>query len=288
LRRIAIASIAAALAAVAVVLALGQRSAVRGIQPGSAIAVSASLDPSSAQFGDRILARVVIELDRRAVSPETLRYTTGLAPLTQLGPSRTTRVVRGDAEFVTEMVAVACLSEPCAKRSGVTTIVLPPVRASVARRDGRRESVASAWPKLAVRGRVLAGDLASSQPAFEADTSPLAPTYSVSPTALAAVLDVLAVLLALAAVALLAWQAVARSRRRPGQRIDALARALRLALEARNGPVGDRRRALELLVRLLGRDRLAGAASDLAWSAPPPQGDEVEALVSEIERGRQP
>jgi hypothetical protein len=68
--------------------------------------------------------------------------------------------------------------------------------------------------------------------------------------------------------------------------VDALERALRLAREAERLPVPHRRRALGLLARLLGRDHLSSAASDLAWSEHKPEPDELEALVSEIERGR--
>ena len=68
--------------------------------------------------------------------------------------------------------------------------------------------------------------------------------------------------------------------------LTGLERALALAREAEQRPPPDRRRALGLLARLLGpRDpRLAGAADDLAWSAPAPTSDELAELVTEVER----
>jgi hypothetical protein len=67
--------------------------------------------------------------------------------------------------------------------------------------------------------------------------------------------------------------------------LTGLARAVALAREAERRPTPDRRRALGLLARLLGaRDaQLAGAADDLAWSAPAPTPDALAELVSEVE-----
>jgi hypothetical protein len=286
LRRTAAVAIVVAAAAVVAVLALGRSASLPPLAPTAPLAVSASFDPSSPGFGDRVLARVVIELDLRAVQASTLRISDGVAPLTQLGPAQTARVVRGDLELVTVVTPVACLSDPCVAHAGVTAIRFGRARASVSARGGGRRSVSSAWPTLRVRGRVLASDLASSQPSFEADSSPLAPSYRVSPSTLATLLDVLAVLCAIAAVAFAAWQVrVYFARRVPArQNGDALGRALVLAREAEALPVPDRRRALGLVARLLGRDKLQSAASDLAWSERKPQPDEVEALVSEIEQ----
>jgi hypothetical protein len=68
--------------------------------------------------------------------------------------------------------------------------------------------------------------------------------------------------------------------------LTGLERALALAREAEERPTPDRRRALGLLARLLGsRDpHLAGAADDLAWSAPPPTSDAVADLVTQVEQ----
>ena len=274
----------AAVAAVAGLLALSHTVRVPAIAPTAPITLRATFDPSSVEFGDRMTAEVVIEMDRADVRPATLRFTDGLAPLTQLGPTRTSRLVRGDLELLIASVPVACVTQPCVARSSVTTLAFPPVRASVSTRSGRLESISSRWPDLDVRGRVLASDLAPAQPPFAADTSPVAPAYRIAPATLATLLDALAVVCVLGAVALGAWQAVLFARRRPARRVGALERALRLAREAESLPPPARRRALELLARLLGRDELSSLASELAWSEPQPQPSDVEALVSEIEQ----
>jgi hypothetical protein len=288
LSRIAIVAAALAGAAIAGALTLSHSPAVPAIAPSAPIAVSAGFDSTTPEFGDRVTTQIVIELDRRVVRPSTLRFTDGLAPLTQLGAPLTSRLIRGDLELVKVTVPVACLSGPCVARSGVTPIALPPVRASVSRLDGGTERASGVWPSLRVRGRVTAADLAPAAPPFEADASPPPPTYGVSPGALATVLDVLAALCAVGAVALCAWQAAILVRRRPARRGDALERALRLARESERLPVPERRRALGLLARLLGRDELSPAASELAWSERTPEPAELETLVSAIEQRRQP
>ena len=284
LTSIAVIAVVVAAAAVAVVLLLGAGTSVPAIAPPATIAVRAQFDPATPEFGDRIDARIVIALNTRTVRPDTLHYSFGLAPLTQLGRARTSRVLSGDLELVTFEVPTTCVTAPCVAHSGVTTLALPAVRASVSSASGGTDSVATPWPALPIRGRVLASDLRRHSPRFEANASPPAPSYSVSPSTLSALLDVLAVVCAVGAVALLAWQAVVFVRRRPARRLDELERALSLAREAQTQPVPQRRRALGLLARLLGRDRLSSAASDLAWSEHKPEPDELEALVSEIEQ----
>jgi hypothetical protein len=284
LSRIGLAAAVLAAAAVAGVLALGRSGSVPAIAPTPRVVVHASFEPPAAQFGDRVTARVVVELDRNAVRPGTLRLGDDLAPLTQLAAAHTSHVVRGSLELVTVVVPVACLTDPCVARSGVTRLAFPQVRATVVDRGGRVERVSRPWPPLPVRARVAASDLAAAEPPFEVDTATRPPSYRVAPATLAALLDALAALCALGAVAFAAWQAlVLARRRRPAPVAGELERALRLAREAEARPESDRRRALGLLSRVLARDNLSRAASDLAWSEPKPEPGQLAELVSEIE-----
>lgn len=284
LTSIAVVAVLVAAAAVAVVLLLGASANAPTITPPGTISVHAEFDPATPEFGDRIDAKVVIALNTRVVRPQTLRYSYGLAPLTQLGRAQTSRFVSGDLELVTVVTPVSCVTAPCVARKGVTTLTFPAVRATVTRTTGARQIVSTRWPALPIRGRVLASDLLSSSPKFQGSASPPAPSYSVAPSTLAAWLDVLAALCAIGAVGLAAWQAMVIVRRRPARGVDALERALRLTREAENQLVPHRRRALGLLARLLGRDGLSSTASDLAWSEHTPEPYELETLVSEIER----
>jgi hypothetical protein len=115
--------------------------------------------------------------------------------------------------------------------------------------------------------------------------------YRIAPSTLSRLLELLAVALALAGVALAGRQVAAmrRERRAWAPPLTELEEALALAREAESRPAADRRRALALLERLLRpRDaRLAGEARNLAWSAPPPEPDELDDLVTEVEQKMQ-
>ncbi len=283
--RIAAACVLTGAGAVVGLLVLGHSASVPAIAPSAPLQVAASFDPAVPQFGDRILARVVVALDTNMVRSQSLKLSDDLAPLTQLGPARMSRSTHGSLELVTAVIPVSCLSVACTARSGVARVALPVVSASVLRANGRVVRASASWPALEVRGRVTAPDLAANSPPFEADTAPPPAIYRIAPTTLASLLDVIAALCALAAVALAGWQASLLLRRR-GPQPGALEQALRLAREAQQRPAPDRRRALALLGRALGRDRRSGAARTLAWSEPVPEPAELEALVSDIEQGR--
>ncbi len=250
--------------------------------PRAALIVRATFDPPTAAFGDRVRATIAIEIDRRRARAQTLRLSYHLAPLAPIGPPRTIRVARGDVELVTIAVPVACVGDACLAAHGVAQLRLAAVKASIATPAGLR-SVTAAWPSLAVRDRVRIADVNAAQPPLEADASPLRPTYRVSPATLAGILDVVAALLGVSAVGLAAWELERLARRRRSPEAP-LARAIRLARSAQALPGPDRRRALELLARVLGRGELQSEATRLAWSEPTPQPAELELLVAAIER----
>ena len=273
----------AVVGAVAALVALGHSASAPAVAPTAAVEVAASFDPPVTQFGDRILARVVVALDTRRVRPQTLRLTDDLAPLTQLGAAGTSRMTQGNLELVTVILPVSCLTAPCVARNGVAQVGLPLVHASVLARDGRIARASAGWPTLSVRGRVTASDLAARTPPFEADTTPPASTYRIAPGTLGTLLTLLAVLCAVGAITFAGWEAhrcIARRRRQP----TALERALRLTREAKRRPAPDRRRALALLGRALARDQRSGAVRRLAWSEPVPEPHQLEELVTDIEQ----
>jgi hypothetical protein len=285
--RLAALGAAAAAVAVAAVLLLGRTDSAPSTAPGPPLSVRASLAPSAVLFGDRLTARIVVLLDRRTVKPASVRLVEDVAPLTALGSARVTRTARGPLEVVSYEIPVVCLSERCFAEKGVAKVALPAVRAEAARRGGGLLHATTTWTPLVVGGRVGAADLAAATPRFRVDTTPRPADYPVSPTSLARLLDLLAVALALAGAALAVWAVARVAHRRSGrQEAGPLERALRLARQAETRPADDRRRAIGLVARLLGdRDRrLAGEASDLAWSRPQPAGSAVADLVDEVER----
>ena len=100
----------------------------------------------------------------------------------------------------------------------------------------------------------------------------------------AAVGCAVAALLGVSAVGLAAWELELLARRRRRAQEAPLARAIRVARSAQALPAPERRRALELLARALGRNELRSRATRLAWSEPTPDPAELEHLVAAIER----
>jgi hypothetical protein len=287
LTRIGLAALVVAAAAVAGVLLLGRSESPPALAATAPLIVHAGFDPPTVTFGDRVVARVVVLLDRTVVRPGTLKLTADVAPLTQLAAPQTTRTARGNLSIVTYEVPAACVTDGCIAPAGDLPLRLPRVTATVATRSGGVVRAAVAWPVLHVHGRVNAGDLAGARPRFRGDTTPAAPSYRIAPSTLAALLDALAILLVLGGVAIAAreLQRLARRRRDRAAAGGELERALRLAREAESRPPPDRRRALGLLARLLdSRDgRLATQASELAWAQPQPEREAMSGLVAEIE-----
>jgi hypothetical protein len=279
-------AVVAAVAAVAVVavLLLAHSGSTPGGAPTAPLAVHVTFAPPLVQFGDPTTMRIDIELDRGAVQSKTLHVTSDITPLTAFSAARTSRTVSGRLETVSIVQRVACLSDRCLAK----TVTLHPVRASATTRSGA-VSTASSPSLLRLGSRVTPADLAAATPHFAADTAPPAPSYRIAPSTAAPALDVIAALAAAAAACLVALQVLAVGRRsRPEGATDDLARAVRLVREAETRPVPDRRRALALLARVL-RNRDAGlgpAASDLAWSEPPPDPQSIDALVGDVEGER--
>jgi hypothetical protein len=278
-------SLLAGLGSVIGILALSHSASAPAIGLTAPVKVAVGFDQPFVQFGDRFVARVVVALDTRLVRTQTLRISDDLAPLTQLGPARTSSSTQDRVELVTLTVPVACLTAPCIAGSGRAQVHLPFVQATVLERDARTAHTSVRWPALDVRGRVTAADLAPSTPPFKADAAPLPPTYRIAPATLVTLLDVLAVVSAVAGIGLIARE-VHLQLRHHAPRPAELERALMLTRQAKRRPVADRRRALSLLSRALGGDRRSRAARRLAWSESEPEADELEELVVEIERGR--
>lgn len=280
IRRIAALAGAGALAGLP---ALSPGATAKTAAPGAPLIARASFDPSAPAFGDRISATITLEIDRTRARAQTLRLSYDLAPLTTVGPPRTISVTSGDVEFVTVTLRVACLSDACLATGGVAQLRLAPAKASIVTAAGVR-SVSAPWPSLSVRDRVRTADVNAVRPPVEADASPLPPTYRASPATLAIILDVVAALLGCSAVGIAARELLAARRRRRRAVEMALVRAIRLARYAQALPGPERRRALELLARVLSRGELQRQASRLAWSEPTPEPAELERLVAAIER----
>lgn len=277
-------ALAGAAAAVAAALLLAQATPLHGAEPLRALTVHTSFDPPAAQFGDRVVAHVVVLADRSALDTSKLQITDDIAPLTPLGATHVTRTTRGRLFAVSYELPAVCLTDSCIAPTGAKVLRFPAVRAEAPRRGGGTVRATSAWPRLAIGTRVDAADLKPARPPFRADTALPAVTYRIAPHTLTLVLDVVAALLAAAGALLAVRQAVGVRRRRSPDTRSQLERALALVRDAESRDPEDRRRAVGLLARVLRRrdDGLARTAGDLAWAEAEPAPSELAALVTRV------
>ncbi len=242
-----------------------------------AVAAHLSVTPTNASVGNRVTAQAVVTIDAKVVDPATVRVAFGVAPLAALGP-----VQRNGLQF---RVTAACLDEGCVPDVKQRTVRLVPFRVTGRLRDGSQFTRTFRWPALVLAPQVPASALRGS-PKLRLETTAPPPDYAVAPRTLAAALDAAAVLLALAlagAIVLLRRRAL---RRRAVLARDPLDRALALVRESADRPPADRRRALNLLARVLDGRRaadLAAPVDELAWSRPQPSAEAAEDLADSIE-----
>jgi hypothetical protein len=276
-RWIWVGSVAAAALAAAAVVAIAHSGGSGGHGAIPPPRVDPSLDHTAVDFGDPVTATVTVT----APADAAIDVAQDLAPLTQLGRTRVTRVTRGGTQTVTYAARGSCIDDRCLATSGVKRVALRPATVTI----GGRKTTA-AWPILTVQRRVAPADAARTRPPLRSDTTPRPVTYRVSPDRLAVALEIVAALLAAAGVLLAGLTAAAIYRRRQtAEPLTGLERALALARDAERRPAPDRRRALELLARLLDpRDSgLADEAEQLAWSEPAPTPVALADLVTEVE-----
>ena len=252
------------------------------------VEVQVSLTPSAVAFGDPILGEVDVTVDRRLADPDAVRASIGVAPLTELEPSRVSRVTAGGRTVLRYRIVAGCLGEDCVPSGRTRTVALTPVRVEVRLRDGSSAVVTRPWPRVTVAGRVSAAAADATTPPFQRDLALPGPSFGVRPSRAALWLDIATVLLGIGAVLAGAFAArsLRRGRNHPRDSRSELERALELARASTLRPSPDRRRALSLLARVLERRdaTAAGSAERLAWSPPEPGPEEINALVERIEQ----
>jgi hypothetical protein len=238
--------------------------------------VAVQVTPRAVPFGDAVEARATIVVDTRSRDPNAVVVRFAPGPFEQLGERR--EWSRSDASAVLRLrVRIACRSAACAPTERARTVRLPALVV-----NGR----AVRWPTVDVLPRVPAAAVAANPPPFVADASPPPPTFRVDPDSAVTLLAVLALLLAAGGATLLALEGRAALAARPRQTGTPLERALarvRASLAARPG---ERRRAVGALARLVepANPPLGRTAAELAWAEPQPEGEDVEALASRVER----
>ena len=290
-----------ALAAIGAVVAVAVSQAPSPPPPRAAIGVVPAVSPRTALFGEQVDATVDAVVDTRRVRPGSLDLRGTFAPYVPVTQIAETREDDGSVSRIRLRAALRCVEPAClppdpARTDGAATVRLPAARLRFTRSDGRTGSVALRWPSFDVASRlpraVAAAANPAKQPDFRATLAPPSVTYAVSPVLLERLL-VAGGLVLLGAAGGLAFVAARpallrgrgfswRRRREP----VGLERALLLLRRAQSrGSTPERRKALELLAFELSRSGegdLAGTATRLAWSEPPPARDDAETIAAAV------
>ena len=289
----ALAALVAAGAVVAIVLLATQPGAPTPRLPASGILTRASVTPTTAHFGDLIVAHVSVLYDPRRVLAPKLVVARDLSSYVVAGAAKTERRGVGRARAIDYTVRMTCLDHPClpgdpATGNSTNLFSLPSVEVDYTKPRAGAATHQVPLPQIEITSRLTRSDAtrlnAPPHPPLRASTSPLPVHYGISPL-------LLETLLVAAAVALLALAGVLFHRFGPSFRRtrplpSPLERALLLVERAHShGVVSEQRKALELLAYELGRtgeDDLALSARVLAWSEPAPERDESGALTGEV------
>jgi hypothetical protein len=291
------------------------------IAPSKTAVVRGEITPSVHLFGEPVVARIDVVLNREKVDPADVQLKTNFEPYEPVGETEEIRRDIGDFTLIRYTMTLGCLNERCIPRTaaGETTVSqlpgLPPFLPGQQRDEKVKFEfppallVANAEPKDRTLGRVVWSPLRSLSRInwddssvvgqgfpFVATVTPLPePDYRISPT----VLGIGLLALAAALLAIPVGLVVARSRRRArhdvgaGPALSPLERALRLVEWASRRPsVDERREALEALAYELGNEEAAPTADRArkqGWSPPTPEPEQMTELVTSIrEKGDAP
>lgn len=274
----------AALAALAVVLAgCAGGGDEQLMPPGRTLAASADVLPRTSLFGDTLIARVVVSLDRRRVDPDDLELRARFGPYERIGDVQVERQDVGSQTQLVYTMRLRCVQFRCLPRGGSlggesrTQFRFPPARIG---------SLTVRWPPVEVASRINPSELQAFR--YRATVAPLPKASArVAPRTLAMASLVSAALLALLAFATLGRAVVRAWRRRPELDLPPVERALLFLQWTRDGE--DRRRALELLAEALDDEEqgeLARAARKLAWSDAPPSAEAASELANRVREVR--
>jgi hypothetical protein len=222
------------------------------------------------RFGDLIEARIEVLVPIAQVDPRSVHTRADFSPYQPLENALVERRRAGGTEFVRYRYRLECLEARCVPAPGTQGFDFAATRVEYRTRAGQARNLSVPWSGLVVvpRPRV---DLFTP---WEDGLQPLPGLgYRLSPRLAGAAAVALAALALLAAVALLRPLVRTPARAPAGGATWSLQRALAVVrAAAARGDVDERRRALDLLARLLrqGRGGTSPDAAELAWSRPAP------------------
>jgi hypothetical protein len=275
--------------------------------------VRGELTPNVHLFGEPVVARVDLVLNRERFDPDDVRLKTNFDPYERVGETEVTREDIGKHTTLRYETSLRCLAENCVPPTtgNVTVTQTPdlPIFPEAQNRDYQRRYefppavvTAGVGPEAKTLGRVVWPPVRSLSRVnwydssvvgqgfpFVAEVTPLPePDYRLSPTLLG--LGLLALAAALFALpAWLVWSGL-RRRARPSSAtasaLSPLERALRLVVWASRRPsVEERREALEALAFELGPEADGDSverARRQGWSPPSPEPEQMRRLVASL------
>jgi hypothetical protein len=287
---------------------------------GKVASVHGALVPDTHLFGEPVVARVDVVVDRDKIDPSAVTVKSDFKPYETVGATDVDREDLGRFTRLTYTTTLRCLGQDCIPKTfkySETTISqtpelplfpenqqrdekrkyeFPPTLVAAGAGDDVQTLGRVVWPPLRSLSRLnwYADAIVGQGFPFVSTVTPLPdPSYRVSPTVLGVLLLAFAVALVAVPVGYLVRSR--RARREPGAstapQLSPLERALALVEWASRRPSSDERReALEALAFELDGD--AGEAADRAraqgWSPPKPESDEMTDLVASIRENDAP
>jgi hypothetical protein len=271
----------------------------RGVPGRAAVTAKADVTPRTHLFGDTLVARIDVVVDRDAVGPELPRVVRSFAPYAVEG----TTTARRDAGRFSQLrytFRLRCLREACLSTSGRARVRFDPVRVLYRSAAGEARVVRATWPPVELYSRLASVPKEEAQSSGRFNTPVMAPwradltavppvSHRLSPTLIIALLLLGAGLLVLPACVLiylaLPWRA-SPSWESWLALLPPIERALAVLERARtHGDATARRRALERLgteLRARGAEELAREALELAWTEQMPTSEAILRLEQHI------
>jgi hypothetical protein len=293
---LAVGAVVAAGAAIALLAGDGSSEDV-GLPIGSeGLSARTSIAPRAQLFGDGLVARLDLLIDREVIDPTTISVTTNFAPYRQTAKPRIERI---DHERVTRLrysVPLECLEDACAPRSDRKDVRLQPAQV----RSRGRVLQRPAWPVLTIGSRLQnptsdntdVRNQRTREPTtgldWRAEVRVASPTWRIEPAPATVLLVAFALGLLTASFFLvtIAYPGLAKRLWRRPARLSPLERALVLLERASaRGVEREHRVALDDLateLRALGARELAGTAYALAWDEPPPAAERTAGLSERV------
>jgi hypothetical protein len=245
--------------------------------------IRAEAQPATVGVGDTFSYLVEARFDADGLDASSVRIFADTRPFVQAGPTRSTHSTDGSAVVVRLEQRLTCLDLACAPVQGLRRVRLPAARVSARHAGGRVTTGRAAPAVVGVRPRVSIAAVRAAPPPYRQETALPAATRDAG--RLAELLALTGVALGLAAILL---AVPLRPRARARAREAELARALRLLRESATRPAPDRRRAADLVSRVVGAEgakALADDAARFAWSATSPEPVDAVGLAERAEGG---